>query len=480
MKQYIISSAFAVFLLTVAGCTTYKSQSEDMIAAWEAGNGFSAATEVSNRVDRAAGKKDELLWRLEQGTILSTVGAYEESLKAFDMAEGLVDKYEEEAKVKVGSETAALLTNQANIPYTGRSYDKIMINTLKALDYLALGDVERARVEINRSLQRQQDAVAENSKRIEKAQEAANEAKEGNLENESGESQPSYDVDRAQNDERFAAAATAQLSEVDARLLSYTDYVNPFSVFIDGLFHSCLGVDNSDLERARKSFERVKGMSPGKNISADYEMVADMEDGNSEGAITYVFFATGSAPSRDQIRLDIPLFLVTDEVSYVGAAFPKLVYHDNFIKDINVVTADGDKYGNELLCDMDAVISQDFKNDWPVVVTKTLLTSGTKALVGQMAEKVAEENGNRWVHLATKVGNIAYQASTNIADTRTWRTLPKQISYIRLPTPENGSLTLEIGPLRKPVSVSSGKTNIVMVRSINAFAQPFISQFALN
>ncbi len=58
-----------------------------------------------------------------------------------------IDEYNQKAKIRVGQEVAALMSNQANLDYEGRSYDGIMLNTYRALNYLAMGDTERARPE---------------------------------------------------------------------------------------------------------------------------------------------------------------------------------------------------------------------------------------------------------------------------------------------------------------------------------------------
>ena len=477
------SLTFFVFVSLIgifSGCSTYKGQSKAMANAWQAGNYDSAVAAVNLKAEKSTGSNDELLWRLEQGSVLSAVGNIEGSLRAFDRAEELVNRYEDEAKLQLGGEALALLTTQANLPYKGRAYDKIMMNSYKALNYLLLSDPDNARVELNRAFQRQKNAVIENQKKIEKSIEAAEKSKQGTLQGNDGKSAPGYDVDRAQRDARFSTAANAELAKVDQRLLSYADYVNPFSVFLEGLFFSHLGFDGSDIEHARQSFERVKGMSPGTYISADHAMAEAMANGAQAETLTYIIFATGRAPTRDQIRIDIPLFLLTDEASYVGASFPKLKYHDQYIPQMTAVSSSGTSYSSELLCSMDAIISRDFKNDWPMVVTKTLLTSATKAIAGRAAEEVAQRSGNQWAVLATRVASTAFQASSNIADLRTWITLPKEFSYIRMPTPEDGVLTLRVGANEQKVSVTPRKTNIIMVRSVNDISLPILEQFTLN
>jgi len=479
MKKVLLFIISMCLLFLAAGCSTYQNQSAKMTKAWQAGDGWTAVTNATLKVDKSVGRKDELIWRLEQGTIFSAVGEVEESLAAFDAAEALVDQYENEAKLQLGDQAGALLSNQASLTYRGRAYDKVMLNTYKALNYLLHSQPAQARVELNRSLQRQRNAVEENNKKITKSLAEAEQAKAGEIKDESGKPAPSYDLERAQQDATFSAAADVQLADLDTRMLSYADYVNPFSVFVDGLFFSHLGLDNSDIERARKSFERVKGMSPGRYITEDYAMVDAMGAGGTAEPLTYVLFATGTAPSRRQIRIDIPLFLLTDEISYIGAAFPKLEYHDNYIEQITA-TAGGQSFSSENLCSMDAVISRDFKNEWPIMMTKTLLTTATKALIGKVAEDTAKKSGNQWAHLAAKAASVSYQAATNIADLRTWTTLPKNFAYIRMPTPAAGSLQLTIGAVEQTVDVAPGKINILMVRSVNDTALPIIETFTLN
>ena len=129
--------------------------------------------EATKMADKNANNKDAIIWRLEQGAVLRGDGKYEDSNKAFDQAQEKMDEYAQKAKVRVGQEAGALLSNQANLDYEGRAYDGIMLNTYKALNYLQLGEPDKARVELIRAYQRQQDAVEDNQKRIEKVQDEA-------------------------------------------------------------------------------------------------------------------------------------------------------------------------------------------------------------------------------------------------------------------------------------------------------------------
>src|SRR5208337_3287696 len=103
---------------------------------------------------------------------------YEASNQAFDRAEDEMDRYAQKAKVRLGQEAGAILSNQANLDYEGRAYDGIMLNTYKALNYLELGEPDKARPELIRAYQRQQDAVEDNRKRIEKAKQQSAQSKD--------------------------------------------------------------------------------------------------------------------------------------------------------------------------------------------------------------------------------------------------------------------------------------------------------------
>jgi len=119
--------------LLATGCQTYQQQNK-VVSNWRQGNLNVAAAEAKKLADNNAQNKDAIIWRLEQGAVLRAAGQYNESNQAFDQAQEKIDDYAQKAKVRVGQEAGALLSNQANLDYEGRSYDGIMLNTYKALN----------------------------------------------------------------------------------------------------------------------------------------------------------------------------------------------------------------------------------------------------------------------------------------------------------------------------------------------------------
>lgn len=573
LLRQLLPSTVLLAAFALSGCQTYTKQTASRDAAVRSGDLASAVAQADRDADRNQDSKDAVLFRLEQGAILraaalanlplpagtastaSVVGTpategqtqtnaalvnaapdalsprityLTRSLAAFDEAARRIDDFEAAAKISVSAESAAMLTNQANLPYRGRAYDKVMLHTYQALNYLQLGDPDAARVELNRALQRQRDAVEANAKRIVEAQELAAKAQADGLRGEQGRQGQSYDVDRAKSDPRTSSALADVESRFNAAILPYGDYVNPFTTFLDALIFTHQAQDASDLERARKSWERVVNFAPANDYArADYIAVepdlqpaptftapvvpaaAATESGLSAPAepvaaavladtviaptasapppgtsadhgLTYVIFETGSAPYRDQIRIDIPLFLVTGRISYVGAAFPKIETVGGHADRLSISTTSGGGYTAALIASMDSVVAQDFKNEWPSILTKTLISTATKATIDAILQKQIEDQTGATGALLFRLASAATQAAVNIADTRTWRSLPKEFHYARLPTPANRTLSVGALGLAATVILEPAAVNVVYVKSTSVTAPLLVSQFVLK
>lgn len=462
------------------GCQTYKPP----IESWRSGNFPEAAKQFTAKAEKNKDNKDTIIWRLEQGTALRAAGQYQESIAAFDTAEEKINISDEKAKVSVSGEMKALLSNQATLPYEGRDYDRVMMNAYKALNFIQLGEPDKARVELIRASQRQQDAEENNRRRIEKAEVAADkqkEAKDDKGNKIKGADQGKEMADKAKADPKFREQVITNYGYLDG-FKAKANYVNPFVYYLDALFFMTAGVGGSDLERARDSFRFTLGsIGENKFIKQDLEMFDQVLQGSAIPPTTYVIFETGCAPSRDQIRIDIPLFLVgARDVPYVGAAFPTLKFQEGNLPSLNVA-AGGTNETTVLLASMDRVVGQAFKNELPTVITKTLISTAVKAAVAYGINK-GMENQNAWAKLFVKILIAALQASVNIADTRTWNTLPKEFQFCRIPTPEDRKIVLS-GPggmPRSEVTVGDGTVNLIYVKSMSATNALLVTQIKLN
>ena len=463
--QRMASLALLALILSLfgSGCQTYTAQTRTMENAWTSGQPAAAAAAFGKEADDCGDSKDAIVWNLEAGAAYRVAGNLPESFRHFDKAGERIDVYEQQSKTKVGREALAIMSTPQNMPYEGRSYDKIMLHTYEALNFLTQGDVEKARPEIIRAYQCQQDAVEENARRIESAQDAEKESKDRAT------------VDKAKGDPTFNSSLGGVTNNLEG-FKFYADYVNPFTVYLDGLYFLHAGAGGSDLEHARKSLQRVQECAAdNKFIQADLQ--AAQTGAARADACTYVIFETGQGASMDQVRIDVPIIIT--KVSYVGVAFPKLVFHDNYARDLTV-TAGALQEHTALVASMDAIIAQDFRNEWPAVLTKAIVSAVAKGTAAYFANAAAERQSAAlgWV---SKVATAATQMALNIADTRSWTTLPKEFQVACVPTPANRKLVLTpAGGAPVEVALVDGKVNVVCVRSVTAGDQLHVSQFKLK
>jgi tetratricopeptide (TPR) repeat protein len=401
-------NAIANIAKAIDTATNYSEvnlQKNKLINYWLGGELASAVTEAATLANENSKSKDAIIWWLERGAVLRATGLYADSNDAFDRAQLKID-----ANIRA-------MPNQANLDYEGRSYDGIMLNTYKALNYLALGLPDNARPELIRAYQRQQDAVDANKRRIEKTQEETAKSKD-----------------------------KAGINDLKV----YADYVNPFTVYLDGLFFMVNALDATDLERAHRSFERVASFAGDNNyVKQDLATVDELIQAKPMAPTTYVIFETGCAPVREQIRIDIPINV--SKVSEASAAFPTLKLQDNFTRSLTV-TADGINATTALVANMDDIITRNYKDNLPVTISKT-------------------------------VNDAALGRPVNIADadTRTWATLPKEFQVARIPTPANRRILLTTPDgIKTYVTIVTGTVNAVYVKSLKTGTPLLVSQFKLR
>jgi hypothetical protein len=457
--------ALAVLALAAGGCRTYATKTEKHRQTWQSGRVEEAAKAFGEKADSVANGRDAVIWRLEQAAALRAAGRYEESNRAFEQAEARMAEYEARAKVRVGTEAMAAMTTPANLPYEGREYDKIMAATYRALNYLALGRPDSARPALIKAYQYQQDSVSQNAKRIERAQQdAAGSAHAGALQ-------------KTRENPQFQKRVDA-LYAADAALRPYAEYVNPFTVWLDGVFFLAQAQDGSDLERARKSLQRALSFAPDHPaVRQDLDACDRRLRGERPTPVTYVVFETGRAPIREQVRIDIPIIFAN--VSYLGTSWPVLRPQAGHALTLGV-GAGSTQLTTATVSSMDSVIARDFEDEKPAIITRTLISTLAKGAAAFAANEAASQQ-DEGLGALVRIATLAYQASVNIADTRTWTTLPKEFQIARLPTPPDLRLDLREGSQPPvPVTLADAPAQIVYVRSIGGHTPLLISTLRLK
>lgn len=407
---------------------------------------------------------------------------YTVSIRTLEDANRTFAFWDNQPEISISEQTSALLTNQTFTEYRGMAADRIMAQTYLALNYLQMGDYDNARVAFNRMHNEQEMALKRNAKELEDAKMMAQNAMNGAQDPESGQTQ-TYDASKAQQDPKVAAALSSQFAGLKA-LAPYGDFANPFGLYLESIFLLHCGESFQDTETALKNLQYVYGMSSSQQ-TLDALSLAKLaaETGQRPQNITYVIIESGAAPVLEEVRIDIPLFVLVEDTNlpYVGAAFPKLTTRDDRVRAFNI-DADGTLVVPQVVCSMDRIIGEEFQRRLPTIITKAIISAGLKGTITYYAKKKLD-TGNYWANLAANAALSIGNAALNSADTRSWHTLPKEIHVAQFTTPASRTIRIttpsgEHQPLE--MQLLDGPVNVVVVRSSGALTPLLASQFVLN
>ncbi|MHC5143665.1 MAG: COG3014 family protein, partial [Planctomycetota bacterium] len=376
---------------------------------------------------------------------------YAQSAEMFDSCEEMMTHFDAENS-GLGHTVGAVAVNENIVPYTGQVYDGVMVNTYKALNFISTGQYDLARVEFNRALDRQRRAKETFNQEIQKQK------------NQISTDENSENVQKSLDNPDMKQ----RLEEVYPSLYNfsvYPDFVNPFATYMAGLFFLIDGDYSKSVDLLKES----AGMVPENTmILEDLDMVDRViSGGHTIEPMLWVIFENGLGPVKEEFRIDLPLFIATDNIRYVGIALPMLTFRQAASPYLEI-KAGSKTSRTQLVADMDRVIHTEFEKDFKGTLTRAIISTTTKAIAQYALEK---NSGSSWASVAMAV----YSFVTTAADVRIWTALPKNFQAARLTIPENGILNVS-GPNLMPIQVEIGDCNyaIVYVKMINAAHQPSI------
>lgn len=432
-KNYLKYSITLTLLVLFTGCSAVVGHKSSM-------NQFDNQLKTNKcdyeLIDEKIEKDDDLiLWGIQGGSLARNCFNYNKSNLLFDKVE---DKYKESvdkdniANNGLESTSSVLVNNNIN-DYEGNTYEKIMLNTYKALNFASLNDHQNARIEFNRALDRQRKAKEffESEIKDRKAKTDSNTSRVANNRNTQGLIFKKY---------------TSLLNDFDA----YPDFINPFTTYMSGIYFLL----NGDNTKARDLLKESVSMSPrNKQILADFKLSDKNRLKNSKEKYAWVIFENGQGMVRDEIKIDIPLYLVSRKVHYTGIALPKIVERPIAYKYLDV---NGKK--TEIVANMDNVIKTEFKKRFPAVVTEALINTVFKTLAQYQLNKEAGP-------LAGLAGAL-YQGLTNKADVRSWTALPKNFQSTRVKIDNNPIIIKnDKGDILKLIMIPEGKNAMIYVKT---------------
>ncbi len=417
-------SAWLVPLLSLmlAACsalTRYPVETRGLVSDFEQGSSSKAFRQADKRSNKGLNR---LAYLLEGGMILHTRGELEQSNAAFDEAEDVIRHHEEKAVVSLSKGTAqvgSVFLNEKTLPYSGEPFEKVLVNTFKAANYLFLHDYEGARVEIMRSFARQRENERRHREEVEQIR---NEARS-----------------RGVSSRAVLRAVEARYADQEQIVRSVKNlYEDAFAYYLSALVYEL----NREYNDAYIDLKKVQALRPGvpcvendllrmASLSGFREELGEYSkhlgrgprtlDRLEEGELV-VIFGSGMAPRKREVKISIPI----PDVGIIPLAFPKYETLPNRIGYGAVYDREGRFYGRTfMLTDIEAIAIRNLHDRMTTLALKQILRSAVKGAV----VKVARDEGGT---AAEVIANL-YNVFTEQADLRCWQTLPQNLQVARIP-----------------------------------------------
>jgi hypothetical protein len=436
---------FVLLLSVFAGCNAPKSQLGTFGDYFRNSDYEKSIEFAGSKISKSKNpKKEDLLWTLQLGSLERLKQNYHQSNINFDRSEEMLNYFDYQNETV--DSFAAVAVNENIIPYLGEEYDGIMVNTYKALNFMALGENDQARVEFNRALDRQRRAKEKFTKEIQKLQ------NELDKEQEKEDSQVKKNIHNPEVN-KLINEKYPGLNEFEA----YPDFVNPFTTYIAGVFFDLIGDYSKAVTFLKESYGMVKD---NEYIARDLAVTEQILDGQAELKDTvWVVFENGLGPVKEEFRIDIPLFIASDQVKYFGIALPMLKFREQAYPYLSI-KAEGKNYDTQMVANMDRVIQTEFSKDFKGILTRAIISATSKAV----AQYALDKNDNSSPKIVSLLATV-YTMATTAADVRIWTTLPKNFQVARLPIPADRKIIIEPpGGGSFPVEIPACRNALVYVR----------------
>lgn len=376
-RVFLLLVLSGVFLLQ--GCSHYAEKGQGVRAKLQAGRPDLALREFEQQSHDSS---DKVLTHLHRGMLKRMTGAYSSSNKDFEVAKKeMADLYSTSVTKAVGS----AVVNDTVRDYAGDRFEQVLLHSYMALNYIAEGQIDSARVEIL-----QADVKMK----------------------EWGETPLEDPFVRYLSGIIFEA-----LGEYDQALVSYRKAVNVYKKTIsqhglpvpNQLKHDLLrmlayeGIDN-ELAHYEKEFG-IKFNSKAEHKKGYLIAVLDNGLGPVKAQNTIMTWA----PAVNQrIKIALP--------TYTGRA--------RATRQARIVVNEK-PYNFDTVENIDGMARNALKAEMPAITLRAV----ARSVIKHKASQEAEKRGGGLLGLAFKIGGLV----SEVADTRNWSSLPQEIQLIRIP-----------------------------------------------
>jgi len=401
-----------VLALGLTGCAAFRNYDRELTGTLNYA--------LSGNVDGAIKTLDsnnpvndrDLLYYLELGMLQRLGNRYPESQKTWTAANTRIQLRDPlaEAVSLVRSGSSYLLSDKLRT-YEGYDYEKAMLLTYMALNYLALGDYDNARVAIKQTHELEAVLAEERAKQIAEVQE---EAKKRGARTSFKELN-GYPVQSIDN------------PEVNALMNSYQ---SALSHYLAGFIYEALG----ELSLAAPGYRLANELHPGVPLLE--EALSGLEarlHAPDDGKVDVLFIvASGTAPALHSQQFNLPV-LTGYRWVLVPISFP-VITPSAWAPRPTALAVDGaGAVPLAPITSVDLMARRRLKDDMPSIMLRSSVRAAASA-VAQVQTQRSADRGNNAAGLAALIVTLGSVLMSS-ADDRTWRTLPSDISIARARLP---------------------------------------------
>jgi len=410
--------AVGIFSILLFSCISYYAKYEKFNTRFEQGD-LEGADAVLATDKKGPTSKSHLLYYLNRGVVNSYMGNYEASNDFFEQAYNI----SEVQAVNAVDLSLSFLLNPKVIEYRGETFEVLMVNYYKALNYLKMGKYEEALVECKRMnirLNKLSDKFSADSKY---KKDAFIHLLMGVI----------YDINGDYNNAFIAYRNALEIYE--------SDYVTKFNTPVpeqlkkDILRTTYLVGFMDDLrfyeEKFKMKYQHVsKSKGRGEALILWHNGLGPVK---KEWSIDFAIIEVGGGYLNFvnlNLGIVIPVYIGNDhkqsaqikDLQIIRMALPQFVERPALYSSASVTTADDVDHTLDMVENINAIAFKSLDDRFLRDLGKALLRLALKKVAEMELRKQSQEAG-----LALGIFN----AISEQADTRNWQTLPHDIQYAR-------------------------------------------------
>jgi hypothetical protein len=417
---------------------------------------------------------NEALARSERGRLAQIQGELGTSISEFEYAVDKVEDFDSRAIVSlsaIGAQAAAMVVNDNLLPYEPAGFEKVLVYHFQALNYLMEGKVEDAGVEVRRANAEQEAALKAHEEELAEAEEESKEKGFSPSDFQSGVAQTlgSSRAVAALVKNSFQNAYTFYMSAVVHEIMN-----EPNDAYID--YKKALEISPSNTVIQRDVARLAKGLSMTDDIEGfkkrfpgAFSSSKSLDSSKNE---VIVLFEDGVVPGKQAVWFPIPI-PIPGAPGLTSIAIPTFKASVAPVHPLTL-SAGGSQLGrSERICAIDALAVKAYEESAPSMIARQVVRAALKGA----ASSLASHYGGTLAGIAAS----AIGAATEIADTRSWRSLPQNAQVLRAQAGPGATLSLvhDGSGARGTVTLPKESGKRVIVRAVRLGAKLFISSVVL-